>query len=357
MAEAQNNSPMGDSRAEPGMIPGATDIAQEGVKNYFQRKLAEERGESPAAASTDVDSTDPGEQPDGNLDPEQSAGGADAAAAEQPTGDDLDLDSSDEEEQSEEGDTVGLDIDGEFVTAQQIREWKEGATEGGMRLEDYRRKTQIVSRVRQEHEALGETLNHQTEALNAKAGVLMEAIEGELRRFEGVDPTTLTQEQFAEFQRQYASTKAGADRIRAAFAEVDTKLIATRGAAYEQKAGSTREMLKWHEPRWNNEFYGGLRSFAVTEGLMSEDQFNNETDFLRLVGLMSLMDRANVDDLVTSKKNEMRPSKGTPRQRQAPRSRNAQGQYQSAEQNLRANPGDRNARQDYFRAKLAAERR
>lgn len=357
MAEATQNNREGnaDSGVNPGHVPGAVEMQQEGVRNYFMRQLAEERGDAPAAPVPD--STPMGEQPVETLDhTEQSEVGADPISAEQPDTE-LELtDSDDEAEQPEEGEGGGLEIDGEFVTADQIRQWKQEASDGGMRLEDYRRKTQVMSRVRQEHEALGTAFDDQSAALDAKSGVLLEAIEGQLRQFEQVDTTKLTQEQFQQFQQSFAATKQGADTLRKMFSEVDSKLKQAREEAFNRRAASTREMLKWHEPRWSGEFYSQVRNFAVAEGLMSEEAFAKETDFLRMAGLIAMMDRAGVDDLVTEKRNEIRPSKGTPRQQAAPRRRNAQGQFQSAEQRLSAEPGNPEARRDFFRAKLAAER-
>jgi len=348
MAES---NPAADSAAHHN-IPGAAELQQEGVANYFQRRLAEDRGGEPPPAQ--VDSNE--EQPDVDGLPDESIEAiADADIAEQP---DEGIEAQDTEEVQPEDDAgPGIEIDGEYITADQIRELRNEASQGSMRLDDYTRKTQIISRIRQEHEALGTAFDEQNESLSAQRGILLEAVQGQLSQFENADTSKLTQEQFAQFQTAYANTRAGAERIQQAFSQAEERLTAARADAFQRRAKSTREMLRWHEPRWNQEFYGTLRRFAVDEGLMSEDMFNRETDFLRMAGLISLMDRANVDDLIQQKKTEKRPSKGTPRSQAQPRRRNARGQYQSAQQRVFES---KNARRDgtlreAFQAKLAAE--
>ena len=361
MAES---NPQADSAAQAGPqdqaphnIPGAVEMQDQGVANYFRNQLAKEGGyELPAAGS---DSRQQPEQPqaDTSSHPEKPAEATtDADAADQP--DELDAQLDSDEEQPGDDDGPGIEIDGEYLTASQIRELRHEATEGGMRLEDYTRKTQIISRVRQEHEALGQVYDQQNQALGLQRDILLQAVDAQVAQFQNVDTSKLSQEQFQQFQVAFQNTKQGADAIHAAFDDAQQKLDRSRADAFQRQAKSTREMLRWHEPRWNQEFYGKLRQFAVSEGLMSEEAFNRENDFLRMAGVIALMDRANVDEIVTSRQTDTRPSKSTARAQARQRRRNARGQFQSAQQNVMQST---NAKRDgslreMFKANLAAER-
>lgn len=280
-----------------------------------------------------------------------------------------DLDSDDEpeaqalaedevEEQPEEPDGEGLDVDGELFTAEKIRQLIEENKQSGMRLDDYRRKTQRLSRVRQEHEALGQQYEGLAEVFQAKEALIGQVLASNLAQFENTDTSQMSPEEFEAFKQNWAQAKRGADFLAQKFGEVEQRYQQHRGALLEKSARATVEMLKWHEPRWDDDhkFYGQLRNFAVREGLMSEDAFNRETDYLRIRGLIAMMDAHQANGVIEEAATTQRPPR---RSRQRPR--NQQGQFQKGRETAKQNViGSRNAKADgslreMLLANLAAE--
>jgi hypothetical protein len=168
----------------------------------------------------------------------------------------------------------------------------------------------------------------------------------------------MSPEQFEQFKHQWAQAKRGADFLAQQFGEVEARYKQHRSALLEKNARATVEMLKWHEPRWDDDhkFYGQLREFAVREGLMSEDAFDRETDYLRIRGLIAMMDAHQAPGAIEEAATTQRPPR---RSRQ--RTRNAQGQFQQGRETAKQNVlGSRNAKADgslrgMLLANLAAE--
>jgi len=325
LRQAQNQSP--GEAPEPGDPDPAADGRGQPDPAPARREEASQRGpgpgspEQPALASGDQDSEDP-EAEEHELDP----------AAE------------DDTEQPGDGEDEGLELDGQRYTRDDIRKLIEEREQGAMRLEDYRRKTQRLARVRQEHEALGETYEGLGEVFQAKEQLLGQVIQSNLRQFEQTDTSRMSPEQFEDFKRQWAAAKQGADFLAQQFQGVERALGEKLSAAKQKQARATVEMLRWHEPRWDdqNQFYGKLREFTVREGLMSAERFDQETDFLKLRGLIALMDAHEAPGAIDEAAQRPRPPR-----RSRNRGRNSQGQFQgNREAAMQAVRSSTNARAD-----------
>ncbi len=319
---------------------------QDGVRNYFLNKLATERetGQGGSATSADPVIKDQGQPPayppqpaEVRQDDIQQPVAEPPAAAEQPPehaqqqdsealpGDD-ESSQVDAQEQLAEQLPDGLEIDGKSYTAEEIKSLIEEANNGGLRLDDYKRKTQYLSRVRQEHEALGTHLSEGVQSVEAKEEIINRVLQQNLAAYENVDTSRLTPEAFQEFKNQYAQARRGADLLRAEFDKAENSLKTVRQQADQAKASSTLEMLRWHEPRWDHEntFYAKVRDFAVNEGLVSTEEFDGENDFLRMVGLIAMMDRHDLPSVITEQIENPKPPAP---QRNAQRPRNDNGRF------------------------------
>lgn len=352
-------------------LPDAT--GGQGLREYFLRRAREGAGEAPPPDAPDPapqgrgqpepDRGDEGEASQrerGPRSPEQPGALSDAQDSQDPDAEEEALDPAAEDEQEQPGDDddEGLELDGQRYTRDDIRKLIEERDQGGMRLEDYRRKTQRLARVRQEAEALGEEYQGLGEVFQAKEQLLGQVIQANLRQFEQTDTSKMSPEQFEDFKRQWAAAKQGADFLAQQFQEVEGALTQRRQAAMQKRARTTVELLRWHEPRWDdqNQFYGKLRDFTVREGLMSAEQFDQETDFLKLRGLIALMDAHEAPQVIDEAAHRPRPPR-----RSRNRARNNQGQFQgSREAALDAVKQSTNARADgsfrnFLLTNLAAE--
>ncbi len=289
--------PAADGRGQPDPAPARREEAS-------QRERRPSSPEQPALTSGDQDSE--------GLEAEEQ---------------ELDPAAEDEAEQLGDDGEEGLELDGQRYTRDDIRKLIEEREQGSMRLEDYRRKTQRLARVRQEHEALGEAYEGIGEAFSEKERLLGQVIQSNLRQFEQTDTSRMSPEQFEDFKRQWAAAKQGADYLAQQFQEVEQALGQRMSAAKQKQARATVEMLRWHEPRWDdqNQFYGKLRDFVVRENLMAPERFDQETDFLRLRGLIALMDAHEAPSVIDEATQRPRPPR-----RSRNRGRNQQGQFQGS---------------------------
>lgn len=373
---------MANRGEQPGRPDSATQTSQhehipdatrgEGLREYFLRQ-AREGGGAPPPDAPDPAPTGRGQPaPEGDTEEEASQRERGPRSPEQPGAlsddqdsqvpdaeeDDLDPAAEDEQEQPGDGEDEGLEIDGQRYTRDDVRKLIEEREQGGMRLEDYRRKTQRLARVRQEAEALGEQYQGLGEVFQAKEQLLGQVIQANLRQFEQTDTSKMSPEQFEDFKRQWAAAKQGADFLAQQFQEVEGALAQRRDAAMQKRARTTVELLRWHEPRWDdqNQFYGKLRDFTVREGLMSPEQFDQETDFLKLRGLIALMDAHEAPQVIDEAASRPRPPR-----RSRNRARNGQGRFQGGrEAALDAVKQSTNARADgsfrnFLMTNLAAE--
>lgn len=365
--------PIPESRSEPNAheaIPMPVGGDRQGIHNYFLRNLQAERSGDyrPGENSADpVLSPQQGQppaerRPDArSSDIQQSGGGQ--PPAEQPARNDQPMSEPAPiaAGQPEGVDAEGLEVDGERFTADRIRDLVAEVEQGTMRLDDYTRKTQMLSRVRQEHEALGTELTDMQESLDRKAAIIQQVVRGNLQAYENANIAGMTQEQHAQFVQAKEQALRGAQALEHAFQQADEKVQQAKNTAFQRISASTKQLLRWHEPRWDNEnqFYAKLRKFVINERLMDQEQFDRENDFLRIIGLISLMDRHELPSTIQETRENPRPSE---RQHNAPQ-RDSSGRFQTSVQAAQdAVLNSPNARRDgsareMFRRKLEAERR
>ncbi len=254
-----------------------------------------------------------------------------------------------------------LEVDGQRITADDVRALKQIANDAKHLEADYTRKTQVLSRVRQEHEALGQELTDFQQTLERREEVIKQIINGNVDHLNAMNTQGMTQEQFEIWKQQREGAERGKAALEARFAQLDAEQEAQTDKVFKRKSSSTAQLLRWHEPRWDkdNLFYGKLREFAVNEGLMTPEAFDQENDFMKIVGLISMMDRHTLPETIRETRENPRPPE---RQHELP-TRDAQGRFQSnvagttnavlASQNARADGSAYNM----FMAKLEDERR
>lgn len=272
----------------------------------------------------------------------------------------LEAQEQEDAEQPDADEGEGLVVDGQRFTPDDIRELIAERENSQSLRADYTRKTQRMSRVRQEHEALGTHFEGLGEVFQQKEQFLGRVVAANLEQFQKTDTSQMTAEQFEQFKRAYAEAKRGTDMLVAGFQQIEQEHAKRKREVRDKQAQATVEMLKWHETRWddNNQFYAKLREFAVGEGLLSEAQFNDETDYLRMRGLIAMMDAFEAPAVIEKAAKTPKPPR---RSRSQPRT--PQGQFQKGRETARQNVLEsRNAKGDgslreMLVANLEAERR
>ena len=361
-------------------MPQPLGDGQNAIHNYFLRNLNDEREGRYRPGET---SADPVVTPDRGqpLAPQQRSGdipaqqgqppgtGAQSQPPAEQTGqpplqapefDPTQTQPAGEQPGAQYGEAV-LEVDGARITADNVRELMRAQQDAQHLQADYTRKTQMLSRVRQEAEALGTELTEQQQALTRKADLIMQVVDANLRAMEQTDVSKLPQEQYTQFQQQYDAAKRGKQALVEAFNKADAEAAQHGEVAFKRQSSSTAQLLRFHEPRWDKEgqFYGQLREFAVNEGLLKPEQFDRENDFLRILGLISMMDRHNLPATITETLEEPKPPE---RGHELP-TRDSQGRFQTnVAGTTNAVLQSQNARMDgsahaMFMARLEQERR
>lgn len=255
---------------------------------------------------------------------------------------------SDSEEQPEEDDAPRVfEIDGNEFTEDDIRNLVADRRKWDV---EFRKRTQQTASLKKNYEQAGANL-----AVQQK--LIMDAAAGNLDQLKQVDPTGLTQDQYAMYQQNLKQAQAQNDHWAKMFSEANQGLKAKFDEFQKAQADESVEVLRGIEPRWNENFYGDLKEFAVETGRYSDDEFKEIADWRVIEGLIALRDAESA----TQKLEKVKESKSKPnrrRQRARQRNRNAQGQFQSARDAVFESP---NAKRDgsfraMMEAKLAAER-
>lgn len=347
--------PAQKAKEEPGSAreSGQSDEVKPTIRETFQARLLAEREpvkpgkpekkERVKAQSPGPDDPDEGADDDEELeDPESDE--------EEEESEEDDSDSDEEEREEEESRVEALTVGDRQYTAADV----ENLVKQNRELDaDYRRKTQILARRRQEFEAKGTEYEQ-------IGGMFLNLTRVNLQQLENINPESLTQEQFGQWRTQMAAAKAGAQQLSGMIEQVRKKVVQDREAFLDQQAAESADILKSEfKERWGNEFYAKLRDYAVKSGLYEPKEFSDITDWRVMKGVVALYDAEEAKKVVQRKTDPKEENaKPTRRQLQRARRNKKSGKFQSTVQAVRESP---NARQDgslrtHFEQKLAAER-
>lgn len=250
------------------------------------------------------------------------------------------------EDQPEADETPAVfTVDGTEYSPEDIRKMSDNL---GKYDTEFRRRTQITARLKQEYDAAGEELGQMQ-------GLFAGLADANVQQYQRVDPSTLTPEQYKVYHQQMASAVNGRNKLQETIDKQNKVLKEKRTQLLDRQAEESIDVLKGIEKRWGDEFYGQVREFAVSTGRYSPEEFQDLTDWRHIEGLVALMDRETLPQKVGDKKIQ-KPSKERRRQKQT---RGNKGQFQSLQQRVREST---NARADgsfqaLKRAQLEREKR
>ena len=211
---------------------------------------------------------------------------------------------------------------------------------------EFRRRTQQTASLKKNYEQAGANL-----AVQQK--MIMDAAQGNLDQLKQVDPTGLTQDQYAMYQQNLRQAQGQNDHWAKMFTEANQGLKAKFEEFQKAQADESVEVLRGIEPRWNEHFYGDLKEFAVETGRYSDEEFKTIADWRTIEGLIALRDAETATQTLEKVKTKSKPNQR--RRRARARNRNATGQFQSAKEAVMASTG---AKKDgSFRAMKLAQLR
>jgi hypothetical protein len=216
---------------------------------------------------------------------------------------------------------------------------------------DYTRKTQKIAETARQ-------LEQDSEVIRRTAQFVAGVIDAPVRQMERADWATLQTQDPAEYQRrraQYEQTVNARNHIMQQLAGMEQEHEKALERHKKEIAAVSREILKTKIDGWSNERYVSLRDFAVKEYGFTREEVDRNVDHK----LIELLNDVHVARQAKDKLKAVRrdPQQQKPQGANRPAVRNEAGQFQSARQNFQSRPGDRNAAREFFKAKLAAERK
>lgn len=227
------------------------------------------------------------------------------------------------------------------------------AEESRLNMErDYRRKTHKIAET---HRAAED----QHQQVVAQAQFFAGMAEQGVRQFDQVNWEQLQQDpaKYQQARQAFITAQQYHRQMVDALKSVDKSVTERRDHAKKREADISREILKSTVPGWNNQMYQDLRAFAVEDLDYSPSEVDDMTDWRRIRDIHS---QWIVSKAKTSLKNPPKRTKQPERKSgnaPLPGSRNERGQFQNAAKALTNNPGNRQAKHNFFVQKLRNERR
>lgn len=177
----------------------------------------------------------------------------------------------------------------------------------------------------------------------------------QLQQLSQVNPATLTQEQFGQFQQAYQAAQMQVQQHTQLVEQIRSQREETRSKQKEREAEIARERLKVRIPDWSGEKYRALGEIAKDYGY-SEKEFFDSTDHRLILLLNEVASGKEAAKVVESKVAKTKPK--PPRQSNArPQERNEKGQFKrAAEAFHNAKPGTKGSFAAMKAAQLAAEK-
>lgn len=190
--------------------------------------------------------------------------------------DDVEDDQPEDADDDEGGPETYL-IDGEEVTAEQLKEWRES----GLRTADYQRKTQVLAEQRKAVESLGEELNTFAHAWTQEFQQQMQSLTSEVQQFAAVDWVKLANDD----PKQYAAKRAAHDLAQRRYQETQQRFESfqqqykqAQAAALQKRAQEAIPEIKSRVSGWNDALYAELRQFVSGDLGAPAEQVNRIVD-------------------------------------------------------------------------------
>lgn len=177
----------------------------------------------------------------------------------------------------------------------------------------------------------------------------------QLQQLQGINPATLTQEQFGQYQQAFQQAQFQVQQHNQLIEQIKNEREATRSKQKEREAEIARERLKVRIPDWSGEKYRALGELASEYGY-SEKEFFDSTDH-RLILLLNEVATGKEAAKVVEKKVAKTKTKPPRHASARPQERNERGQFAKAQREFaESRPGTKGSFAAMKAAQLRAER-
>ena len=232
-------------------------------------------------------------EPSDETSTEESDGSTEVAANTQESESNSQADATEDEQSA-----LVYDIDGEEVSAAEIKKWKSGH----LMQSDYTRKTQKLAEERAKHQTDRDALESKLELLSAVEGDLNELILGDLSK---VDLEYLRETDVSEYLR----VKDLKDQRGKKMAELSQKVLKAQQDLADKSFKQLSESLGWSEPTKFDADKKSIQEYAKLTGITDKD-FQKVTS---PAVMTAILEAAKYRKLMESKPTETKKVKQAPR--------------------------------------------
>lgn len=178
----------------------------------------------------------------------------------------------------------------------------------------------------------------------------------QLQNLQQINPSTLTQEQFGQYQQALQQAQFQVQQNAQLFEGIQKHIAEAKEATLEREAEVARERLKTRIPDWSADKYKELGSVAEEYGYSSEEFFGS-TDYRLVLLLNEVQKGKEAAKVVTERSKKTKTKPPRTRSAAATQQRNEKGQFTNAKKQWEsAEPGTRGAFAQMKAAQLRAER-
>jgi|GEM_PF-3738978 len=186
---------------------------------------------------------------------ENSADDTDTEAAQD---EQTEQDADDQSEDEQEPDVI--DLDGEEVTLEQIRQWKSG----NLREQDYTKKTMALADERKQVSAVLNDLNELQETFKAGESEFKKALLGDL---DDVDLKALRNDDYVEYQRTLEERKERESK----FDEIKANAAKARNAYVQEQGKQLNDLMGWSDKSKSESDIKAFQAMADDIGISEQD--------------------------------------------------------------------------------------
>lgn len=190
----------------------------------------------------------------------------------------------DDDTQDDDEELQAIDLDGEEVTLAQIREWKKG----GLREQDYTKKTQELSEQRKAVAAKIDELSAISDSLIAGESEIKKLLVSDL---DDIDLKELRETDYPEYLKMKETIK----EREAKFDEIKSAAARARQSALADEQKAVVDLLGWTDPSKQEKDVAAYRKMATEYGFSERDvaSITSAKVMKALVDLSNLKEKAS----------------------------------------------------------------
>lgn len=162
-------------------------------------------------------------------------------------------------------------------------------------------------------------------------------------------------QEHAEAEQAYKAALQHRDAMKRNVESISTKFKELKEEAKKRQSEVSQDILKTTVDDWSNDLYAKLRTYAVDELAYTEAEFDDMSDWRQIRDIHAQYQVAQAPKSVAKlKRLKGKPPAKKQRGKRKVR-RDAKGKFQDSRKQFWENPGDKQARHNFFQDRLRAE--